>query len=285
MRPTALAAAGLGCVVALVGFAGAASASATIDLIWIDKTDAACTDADRRDCPQLGTTISSVVTSDNITLMVSATAGPGGLLGLGVSVDYSGVLPLLSVIDFGSLATEPFLPFHLGSTFNTPPFIELINATSLIHITGQGIGLPAGQSAYIGTVSFHKDLSINGSFEIAVVVNGPTYQGGVIRLSDLLSISATTTFNSAFLIDPGPTPTPTATPTPFCSPAGASCTKNADCCSDQCSGPGGNKVCQPGPTPTATPTPTPEPSALTALGSGIAMLALLYRRRRYSVKR
>jgi hypothetical protein len=29
----------------------------------------------------------------------------------------------------------------------------------------------------------------------------------------------------------------------------------------------------------------PEPSALTALGSGIAMLALLYRRRRYSVER
>jgi len=32
-------------------------------------------------------------------------------------------------------------------------------------------------------------------------------------------------------------------------------------------------------TPTATPTPTPEPGGLTALGSGIAMLALLYRRR------
>jgi uncharacterized membrane protein len=37
------------------------------------------------------------------------------------------------------------------------------------------------------------------------------------------------------------------------------------------------------PTPTPTPTPTPEPSALIALGSGIAMLALLYRRRRYSI--
>jgi uncharacterized membrane protein len=97
---------------------------------------------------------------------------------------------------------------------------------------------------------------------------------------------------------PTPTVTPTATPTPFCTPTDASCQNNADCCSNQCSGPGGNKVCQPGPTasptttpsatptstptPSATPTPTPapEPRALTALGSGIAMLALLYRRRR-----
>jgi hypothetical protein len=36
----------------------------------------------------------------------------------------------------------------------------------------------------------------------------------------------------------------------------------------------------PAATPTATPTPTPEPNSLTALGSGIAVLALLYRRRR-----
>ena len=39
------------------------------------------------------------------------------------------------------------------------------------------------------------------------------------------------------------------------------------------------------PTASPTPTPTPEPSTLTALGSGIAMLALLYRRRRHSAKR
>ena len=32
-------------------------------------------------------------------------------------------------------------------------------------------------------------------------------------------------------------------------------------------------------------TPTPEPTALLGLGSGIAMLALLHRRRRHSVKR
>jgi hypothetical protein len=43
--------------------------------------------------------------------------------------------------------------------------------------------------------------------------------------------------------------TPTATP-PICSPEGASCRNKSDCCSNLCSGPVGNKVCQPEPTPT-----------------------------------
>ena len=59
------------------------------------------------------------------------------------------------------------------------------------------------------------------------------------------------------VVTPTPTSTPTATPSPFCTSAGASCQNNSQCCSDQCSGPGGNKVCQLGATPTATPTPMP----------------------------
>jgi len=287
MRVTVFAAAALGSVVALVGFAGAASASATIDLIWIDVINVdsdgnpICLQPANRDCPQLGTTISSVAVTDNITLGVIIAAGPGGIFGASVSVNYGDALPVLSVTKFGSLTTPISLPLSLGPTTNEPPFIDSI-AASMFH--GYGIGLSAGQTAYLGTVSFHKDLSANGTFEITVGVDGPREFDDVLDRSRN-NISSTTTFNSAFLVDIDPTPTPTATPTPFCSPAGASCTKNADCCSNQCSGPGGNKVCQPGPTPTATPTPTPEPNALTALGSGSAMLALLYRRRRHSVER
>jgi hypothetical protein len=248
MRLTVLAAA-MGSVLALVGFAGAANASATVDLIWIDTTDTACTDDGRRDCPQLGTTLTSVALSDNITLAVILTAGPNGSIGGGVSVNYGNV-PTLSVVQFQSLSTtspSAYLPEHLGTTTNQPPFINNINAGATPQL-GRGIGLPAGQSAYLGTVTFHQYIFVNGSFEIAVGTDGP---GGTDGLLDGVgnSITATTTFNSAYLINVeiGP-PSPTATPT-------------------------------------AAPTPTPEPGGLTALGSGVAMLVLLYRRRRHSVER
>jgi hypothetical protein len=310
----------MGSLVALFGSAGAANASATVDLIWIDISIVdtngipICLKSLNRNCPQLGTTLSSVAVTDNITLGLIITAGPGGLMGAGVSVDYSDVLPTLSVNGFRSLTTTNpayWLPTSLGVVSDMPPFIDNFSALSLT-FAANGIGLPAGQSAYLGTVSFHKDQLLNGTFEVAVGAFGPSGTDGVGDLAGQ-DITSTTTFNSAFVVDSGPTATPTATPTPICSPGGISCQNNSDCCSNQCSGPGGNKVCEPEPTPTAsptatpsatptptptvavtptatpsatpTPTPTPEPSALPALGSGIAMLALLHRRRRHSVER
>jgi hypothetical protein len=198
MRLALLAAAAMGSVMALVGFAGAANASATVDLIWIDKTDTACTDLGRRDCPQLGDTISSVAVTGSITLAVIITAGPAGVMSAGVSVDYSDALPTLNVTDFGRFNTEPFLTFGTGVTTDMPPFIDNVNAASLPAI-GSGIGLSAGQSAYLGTVSFHKDLVINGIFEIAVGTDGP---GGTDGVRDFVGnvIDSTTTFNSAYLL-------------------------------------------------------------------------------------
>jgi len=159
-------AAAVGSVVALVGFAGAANASATIDLIW-------------------------------------------------------GVFAL---------------PLTLGTTTDTGSRIENINSTSYPFILA-GIGLPAGASAQLGTITFHNANSPIGTFEIRSDANGPTdgvLESGVSFLESGASfigddITATTTFNSAFMV--------------------------------------------------------PEPSALTALGSGIAMLALLYRRRQYFAER
>jgi hypothetical protein len=98
--------AAMGSVVALVGFAGVANASATVDLIWIDISNVdsngnpICLRASDRNCPQLGTTLTSVAVTDTITLGLIITAGPGGLVGAGVSVDYSNVPPSFSVNDF-----------------------------------------------------------------------------------------------------------------------------------------------------------------------------------------
>ncbi len=210
MRLTVFATAAVSSVVALVGFADAANASATVDLIWIDTTDTACTDSDRRDCPQLGTAISSVAVSDKITLLVLLTAGPGGLADGGVSVNYGNFLPsYFSVVQFRSFPTPILLPSNLGTTTNQPPFIDNINATSF-PAGGMGIGLPPGQSAYLGTVSFrsHSDLAADIVLGIDVGTNGPGGTDGLIRLSDYAEITATTTFNSAYLSGDGDPPQP-----------------------------------------------------------------------------
>ncbi len=231
----------MGSVVAFAGFAGAANASATVDLIWIDISNVdtngnpICLRPANRDCPQLGTTLSSVAVSDNITLGVIITAGAGGFGGGGVSVNYGDALPNLSVVQFSSLTTPIVLPFNLGITTNQPPYIDNINAGASPPL-GIGIGLPPGVSAYLGTVTFRKDLPVNGIFEIAVGTDGPGGTDGVLRLSDYAAISAMSTYNSAFVFNPGPTPTPTATP-----PATPTATPTAI----------------PTATPTSTPTATP----------------------------
>jgi len=192
----------MGSVMALVGFAGAANASATVDLIWIDNADVigGCTKVARRDCTRLGTTNNSVAVSDNITLLVLLTAGPSGVLGAGVSVNYIEV-PNFSVTNFRRFNTKPFLPSFLGTISNQPPYIDNVNAASS-PATGAGLGLPAGGTAYLGTVTFHKDVLAGGAFEIRVGVNGP---GGTDDVLDGAGspISDTTTFNSAFLVTCG----------------------------------------------------------------------------------
>jgi PEP-CTERM motif len=199
-------AAALGSVVALAGFAGAANASATIDLIWIDVSDTnlmgnpKCLLPTRRDCPSLGTTLSTVVNTDNISLAVIFTPGPLDSIGVGVSVDYSEVLGQLGVIKFQSLITtlpKAYLPLLIGSVTDQSPFIDNIGAVASPP-TGSGIGLPSGVSAYIGTVSFHKDATINGTFEIAVGTTGNT--DGVLD-GNGVAITNTSTFNSAFLVN------------------------------------------------------------------------------------
>ena len=114
MRLTGFAAA-VGSAMALVGFAGAANASATIDLIWAD------TGTNR---------ITNVNTSSAITLQVILTAGPNGSTGAGVSVDYSDALGKLPVLGYASTpsATDGPLPLALGDTIDTGSRIENINS-------------------------------------------------------------------------------------------------------------------------------------------------------------
>jgi len=212
---------------ALAGLAGAAHASATVDLIWIDvsETNASgnpvCLMPANRNCqpdprsPDGGVTISSVALSDEITLGVILTAGPYGSCGAGVSVNYGDALSELNVVGFQSFTTTqplPYLPLHLGSTTDRPPYIDNINAAAAPRV-GFGIGLPPRGRAYLGTISFRKGASVNGLFEIGVGTDGPGGTDGVIDCNGH-TITCETAFNSAFLNDGAtfPTPTPTAVP-------------------------------------------------------------------------
>jgi len=183
MRLTGFVAAALGSAVALVGFVGAAHASATIDLIWADT----------------GTNeIRGVNSSSQITLQVILTAGPNGSQGAGVSIDYSGVLSALEVIGYRSTPTGS-LPFQLGSTTDTRTRVQNINSAALPPYIGTG--LAAGQSHQLGTVTFHKSVAFGDVLEIRSDANGPT--DGVLDL-DGNDITATTTFNSALRGDEAP---------------------------------------------------------------------------------
>jgi len=179
MRSTVFAAAASS-VAALVGFAGAANASATIDLIWADTgTD----------------TIANVNSSSAITLQVILTAGPNGSVGAGVSVDYSAALGKLAVLGYASTPGGA-LPLALGETIDTGSRVEYIISTSFPPFLGTG--LSEGQSHQLGTVTFHKSGLLDGIFEIRSDADGPL--DNVFDI-DNIEIAATTTFNSAFLVN------------------------------------------------------------------------------------
>ncbi len=201
----------MGSLVALAGFAGVASASATVDLVWINVSTTStsgaviCLRAAKRNCPVLGsnlghTSTSTVAVSDSITLAVILTPGANDSIGAGVSVDYGIVGSTVALTTFQAMTTtRPFfyLPMSLGTPTDTGTRVELLGAGAAPPI-GSGIGLPAGVTAYLGTVTFFKDTHVNGTFEIAVDTLGK--DDGVLDGAGT-DISASTTFNNAWLIN------------------------------------------------------------------------------------
>ena len=165
-------------LVALAGFAGSASASATIDLIWQTSGTA---------------TTSNVVTSSNITLDVVLTPGANGSLGAAISVDYSALVGDFTIISFQS-TTSGLLPLTIPPTTDTGTQITSINAAGFAPV-------PNGTSVVIGTITFHNNTGNPGSFQLDV---------GAFVITDAVldgfgaDITATTTFNSGFAVVPEP---------------------------------------------------------------------------------
>jgi len=179
-------------VAAVIGWAGVAQASANIDLLWNGTSD----------------TISGISASSNITLHVVLTAGPGGSIGGGVTIDYSDALGKADLIAFSSSAADSIFPIILGSTFDTGSTVGNVNGACLCPWVG--IGLNAGESYLLGTLTFHKTDGA-GSFEITSLVDttrdpGSLFPDGTDAILDLsgADISATSTLNSAYYINPEP---------------------------------------------------------------------------------
>ena len=178
MRSTGIGTA-LGGVVALLGLAGAADASATIDLIWADTGT-----------NEIGPNPPSVA-----TLQVILTAGPNGSQGAGVSVDYSWISGLW-VAKFSATPGGP-LPLLLGAPSDTGSRVENINSFSFQPYVGTG--LAAGQSHQLGTVTFRRNDTLGCCFfEIRSSADGPS--DDVLDLAGNF-ITSTTTFNSALLVN------------------------------------------------------------------------------------
>jgi hypothetical protein len=176
-----------GGLIAVVGFAGSSSASATIDLIWANS----------------GTSSTSALASSvGIVLNVILTAGPNGALGAGVSVDYSDLLGDLTVASFLSTPGGE-LPIALGVTSDTGSRIQNVNSGSVPPFAG--LGLANGESHILGTITFDFDAGgLGGLFSLTTDANGPT--DGVLDLAGN-TISAGTTFNTA-TINVAPVPEP-----------------------------------------------------------------------------
>jgi hypothetical protein len=153
-------------LIALVGLAGTANASATVDLIWQSTGTA---------------DISGLTISDSITLDVILTSGPNGSIGGSVSIDYSAVVGTLSVTGFSNEAPGFWFYSPGGAPTNDifDETIYTINAGSL-SCGVFGSCLADGESHRIGTVTFNVDVVPVGTLGILVgLYHGTDGIGGV----------------------------------------------------------------------------------------------------------
>jgi hypothetical protein len=172
-------------LVALVGFAGSANASATIDLVWTSS----------------GTSTASFLSSGATdTVSIILTAGLNGSTGAGITVDYSALGALFTVTLFSSTAFTMPLPFNLGTTNDTGTMVTNINAGGGL---GPGQTLLSGASFTLGTITFQRTAAPGtGSFALSTILTASDH---VLDGSGSV-IDGTTTFNGGFAVSPVPEP-------------------------------------------------------------------------------
>ncbi|MGE4606470.1 MAG: PEP-CTERM sorting domain-containing protein [Myxococcota bacterium] len=168
-------------LVAIIGIAGSAHASATLDLIW----------------PNSGTSVTSLAVSSNVTLNVVLTAGPMGLRAAAITLDYADALGSLSVVgitnDPSMQSPSAILPLVLGDTVDTGS--RVLNLTAEVFPPFVRTGLMSGQSWLLGTVTLVATSTAGGTFSISSRTTGTDE---ILDISGV-SISGGTKFNSAMV--------------------------------------------------------------------------------------
>jgi len=190
----------VGGLIALVGLAGTASASATIALIWQNSgTD----------------TTSGLAVSDSITLDIWLTVEPGdtGSNGASVSVDYTAALANLSVTG-ASNNPDSFFAFSPAGApdSGTLGFVYHLNAGSICGFAGGCLGDPTlwgppavgTYTARIGTITFNVDALTSGTVGITVGLYDPFADGVGDAIGGDACVSSGCTFSSGFAVVPEP---------------------------------------------------------------------------------
>jgi hypothetical protein len=168
----------MGSMLAFVGFAGAANAGATVELIW------ASTGTD---------TIEDVAIGSEITADIVLTAGPEGVSSVGLSVDYSAAGSAGSV-EFARSACLGGIPGSICFSDGIDTGSQLVGMSA----GAFGAGLTDGNTVSVGTVTFLKIANPDGTFSFPV---GVLVTGDDIFDSDGLNINDVSEFFPAQLIN------------------------------------------------------------------------------------
>ena len=163
----------------LIGFAGSAGASATVDLLWNGTTSV----------------LTNTPSSSALNLSIVLTAGPLGVSAYSLTVTYDPTVVTVTGFADTSGGGDP----HFGST----PGSIVDNGTSLqsfsglaIPLFGLGTGLNSGNSTTIGTVTFHTLAPVVGTFAIT-----PGFVNPLDAMADQFGANiAAPNFNGATLV-------------------------------------------------------------------------------------
>jgi len=177
----------VGGLIALVGLAGTANASATVDLIW----------------QSTGTgTISGLAVSDLITLDIVLTAGADGSNGGSVSIDFNALAGVMTVMSFSNTPTGGLNYWGLSIVgLPTNPgdgIIHHINAGSICGVLGSC--LANTESEVLGTVTFRVD-TLPGGPDLAILVG---LFDGADGVGNAIGGNANPSFNSGIAVVPEP---------------------------------------------------------------------------------
>ncbi len=175
----------VGSLVALVGLASTANASATIELLWEPS----------------GTTNTSVDNISSSVVLNIVYTNTEQSLGASVSVDYSNLVGEYSVVQFTNNPGLGGVPLQiiLGPAVDTGSQITNIQALCFLSSV-QGFSceflndeLAAGQSYLLGTITFHKDTSNPGLLSVSAFLGpGDSIAGGGLTVCNQGDVAACT---------------------------------------------------------------------------------------------